>query len=114
MTRWYALRSSSEPWRANQAYVWIVIGLSRRRASLRPSSASVKRSRVALGREIARELGDEEPAVGEDQDAEVARGLDEAGGGDRLAGRRRMAEAESADGAGVGAGELGLERARPR
>ena len=40
---------------------------------------------VALGREVALELGDEQPAVREDQDAELARRLDEAGRGDRLA-----------------------------
>ena len=39
----------------------------------------------------------------EDQDAERARRLDEAGRGDRLAGRGRMAEAVAADRAGVGA-----------
>ena len=46
----------------------------------------------------------------EDQDAEVSCGLDEAGSGDRLAGRRRVAEAEAPDGAGVGARELGFEQ----
>jgi hypothetical protein len=56
---------------------------------------------VALGLEVALELGDEEAAVGEDQHAERARRLDEAGGRDRLAGRGRVAEAVAADGAGV-------------
>jgi hypothetical protein len=40
---------------------------------------------VALGGQVAVELGDEQAAVGEDEDAERARGLDEPGGGDRLA-----------------------------
>ena len=48
--------------------------------------------------------------MGQDEDAEMARGLDEPGGRDRLAGRRRVAEAESADRAGVVAGELELEQ----
>ena len=39
------------------------------------------------------ELRDEQPPVREDQDAERARRFDEAGGGDRLARRGRMAEA---------------------
>ena len=43
ITRWYASRSSSAPCRANQAYVWIVIGVSV--VPLVPAmSASVKRS----------------------------------------------------------------------
>ena len=55
------------------------------------------------------ELGDEQAAVGEDQDAERARGLDEAGGRDRLARCGRMAEAVAALGARVVAVEaLGL------
>jgi hypothetical protein len=29
MTSWYASRSRSRTWRANQAYVWIVIGFLR-------------------------------------------------------------------------------------
>ena len=37
----------------------------------------------------------------EDQDAERARGVDEAGGGDRLARRGRVAEAVAADRAGI-------------
>ena len=51
---------------------------------------------VALVGEVALELADEQAAVGEDQDAERAGGFDEAGGGDRLAGRRRVTEAEAA------------------
>ena len=52
---------------------------------------------VALGRQVALELRDEQPPVREDQDAERARCLDEACGGDRLPRRRRMAEAVAAD-----------------
>ena len=63
---------------------------------------------VALGREVARELGDEQAAMGEDQDAEVLGGLDEPGRGDRLAGRGRVAEAVAARGARI----LALERGR--
>ena len=48
---------------------------------------------VALGRQVAAELVDEQPAVREDQDAELAGRLDEAGRGDRLARRGRVAEA---------------------
>ena len=61
---------------------------------------------VALGRQIALELRDEQAAVGEDQDPERAGGLDEAGGGDRLAGGGRMAEPVAADRARVLAREL--------
>ena len=56
---------------------------------------------VALGRQLAIELRDEESAVGEDQDAEGAGGLDEAGGGDRLPGGGWVAEAEAPACAGV-------------
>ena len=69
---------------------------------------------VALGREVALELRDEQPAVGEDQDAEVTRGLDEARGGDRLARGGRVSEAVAADGSRIRAGELLFDRARPR
>ena len=58
---------------------------------------------VALCREVALELRDEEPSVGEDQDAEIPCSLDEAGSCDRLAGGRRVAEPEAADCSGVGA-----------
>ena len=51
---------------------------------------------VALGREVALELRDEEPTVREDQDAEVSRSFDEAGGSDRLARRGRVTEAIAA------------------
>ena len=40
---------------------------------------------VALGRQVALELGDEQAPVGEDQDSQRARRLDEARGRDRLA-----------------------------
>ena len=46
--------------------------------------------------------------MGEDQDAFGARGLDEAGGGDRLAGGGRVAEAEAARRARVGRDDLDL------
>jgi hypothetical protein len=62
---------------------------------------------VALGREVAPELVDQQPAVREDQHAEVARRLDEPGGRDRLAGRGRVAEAVAARGAEVLALEAG-------
>ena len=52
---------------------------------------------VALGRQLAVELRDEQPAVREDEDAHRARGLDEPGRGDRLARRRGVAEAITAD-----------------
>ena len=91
------------------------VGLDRDRVVAQRLHAAVDRVGealgVALGREVARELGDEQAAVGEDQDAEVARRLDEPGRGDRLPGRRRMAEAVAARGAGILAGE---RRARRR
>ena len=51
---------------------------------------------VALGLQLAVELRDEQAAVREDQHAERARRLDEAGGRDRLAGGGRVAEAVAA------------------
>src|SRR5881394_2418472 len=56
---------------------------------------------VALGRQVARELGDEQAAVREDQDTERAGRLDEARRGDRLPRGGRMAEAVAADGTRV-------------
>ena len=56
---------------------------------------------VPLRRQVVAELGDEEAAMGEDQDSERARGLDEPGGCDRLPRGRRMAEAIAALGARV-------------
>ena len=81
------------------------VGLNRQRVGLgRPLAAFDGVDdpvAVPLCRQIAVELGDEQPAVGEDQDAERACGFDESGRGDRLAGRRRMAEPEAADSAWV-------------
>src|SRR5262249_39672868 len=47
---------------------------------------------VAFRLQVALELRDEQPAVGEDEDAERACGLDEARGCDRLPRRGRMSE----------------------
>ncbi len=60
---------------------------------------------VALGRQIALELGDEQAAVGQDQDSERTGGLDEACRRNRLARRGRMAEAVAANGARILADE---------
>jgi hypothetical protein len=65
---------------------------------------------VALRGEVALELRDEEPAVGEDQDSEVSRCLDEARGCDRLARCGRVPEAEASDGSRIRAGELLFDR----
>src|SRR5205085_12054360 len=62
---------------------------------------------VALGAQVALELGDEEAPVREDQDAERPRRVDEASGGDRLAGGGRVPEAVAAGGAGVETGRGG-------
>ena len=56
---------------------------------------------VAAVVQLADELVDEVAAVGEDQDAAGARGLDEADRGDRLAGAGRVLEPEAARGARV-------------
>src|SRR4029077_21044224 len=56
---------------------------------------------VPLGGQVAGELGDQQPPVRENQDAERAGRFDEAGGGDRLARRGRVAEAEAARRTGV-------------
>ena len=61
---------------------------------------------VAAVRDLADELVDEVPAVGEDQDAAGARRLDESDGGDGLAGARRVLEPEPPRLAGV-LGRLG-------
>ena len=63
---------------------------------------------VALRRQVASELVDEQAAMGEDQHAELSRGLDEAGCGDRLARGGRVAEAIAPDRAGVGRREAPL------
>ena len=92
------------------------VGLDRDRVAAERLLAALDRVgeavAVALGGQVALELGDEQSPVGEDQDPERARGLDEAGGGDRLARGGRMAEAVAADGTRVLAREL--LRARPR
>jgi hypothetical protein len=56
---------------------------------------------VALGRQLAVELRDEQAPVREDQDAERAGGLDEPCRRDRLAGGGRVAEAEAPARAGI-------------
>ena len=56
---------------------------------------------VALRGQVGRELVHEQAPVREDEDAHRPGGLDEAGGGDRLPGGRRVAEAEAPDSAGV-------------
>jgi hypothetical protein len=61
---------------------------------------------VAAIRDLADELLDEVAAVREDQDAAGAGGVDEADGGDGLAGAGRVLEPETAVGAGV-LGDLG-------
>ena len=61
---------------------------------------------VAAVGDLADELVDEVAAVGEDQDAAGARGVDEADRGDGLAGAGRVLEPEAALGAGV-LGRLG-------
>src|SRR5207245_4461982 len=55
----------------------------------------------ALLGEIACELVDQQPAVGEDQHAGGAGGVHEAGRRDRLARRRRVFEAVAAAGTGI-------------
>ncbi len=100
MMSWYTSRSIESTWRANHAYVWIVSGAVFGRFP--PVRIDVGEAvAVALRREVARELGDEQAAVREDQDAERAGRLDEAGGGDRLARRGRVAEAVAAARAGI-------------
>jgi hypothetical protein len=56
---------------------------------------------VSLGGQVAVELRDQQPPVGEDQYAERPRRIDEPGCRDRLPRCRRVAEAEAADGARV-------------
>jgi hypothetical protein len=56
---------------------------------------------VALGREIGRELLHEQAPMSEDQDPHRPRGLDEAGGRDRLPGCGGMAEAEATNRSGI-------------
>jgi hypothetical protein len=56
---------------------------------------------VAFRRQVVRELLYEQAAVREDEDAHRPRALDEAGGGDRLAGSGGVAEPEAADSPGI-------------
>ena len=81
------------------------VGLDRDRVRLRRGLALLDDGRqpvaVALRRELTVELRDEQSAVGQDEDAHRARGLDEPGRRDRLARRRRMAEAVAANRARV-------------
>ena len=75
--------------------------------SSRPSSSGgAQPLLVAAVGDLADELVDQVAAVGEDQDAAGARGLDEADRGDGLAGAGRVLEPEAALGAGV-LGRLG-------
>ena len=82
------------------------VGLDRDRIVVRRLLAALDRRddsvAVALVAELAVELRDEQTAVREDQDADRARGLDEARGCDRLARRGRMAKAEAASRARIG------------
>ena len=88
------------------------VGLDRDRVVPEWLLAGVDRVREAVGvplrRQVALELGDEEPAVREDQDPEVPRRFDEACSGDRLAGGRRVAEAIAALRARILSGERRL------
>ena len=100
ITRWYAVRLRSFAWRANHAYVWIVIGFEA--GAVEPARISGSQAvAVALRRQLADELGDEQSPVREDEDAGRAGSLHEAGGRDRLPGRRRMTEAIAAYGARI-------------
>ena len=81
-----------------------LVGLDRDRA-VGMVGAVEQRRREAVGvaavGDLADELVDQVAAVGEDQDAAGARGLDEADGGDGLAGAGGVLEPEAAVGAGV-------------
>jgi hypothetical protein len=92
------------------------VGLDRQRAlrARRPAFHRVgDPCAVPLGRQVAVELRNEQAPVGQDEDAERPRRLDEPGSGDRLAGRGRMAEAEPPDGAGVLLGRQWLRQLDP-
>ena len=88
------------------------VGLDRDRVGAQRLCTALDHGRelvaVSLRREVARELGDEQAAVGQDQHAERPGRLDEPGRRDRLAGGSRMAEAVAAEGAGILPGELEL------
>ena len=78
-----------------------LVGLDRHRAVARVLVAQQRRRdalRVAAVAQLAVELVDEVAAVGEDQDAAGARGLDEAERGDRLAGAGGVLEPEALGG----------------
>ena len=82
-----------------------LVGLDRDRAGAGLSLSAEQRGRdalrVAAVAQLAVELVDEVAAVGEDQDAAGARGLDEAERGDRLAGAGGVLEPEALGGVGV-------------
>ena len=97
------------------------VGVDRERRRARGGVADqhrlVEAGAVALLGQVARELVDQQPAVGEDQHAGGAGGVDEAGGGDRLAGGGGVFEPVAAAGAGVvlaGRGLLDLVHGPPR
>ena len=94
------MRLRSFACRANHAYVWIVIGFDgrRRRAGEDLGQQAVP---VALCRQLPDELGDEQAPVREDEDAGRTGSLHEAGGRDRLPGRRRVTKAIAAYGARI-------------
>ncbi len=81
------------------------IGLDRQRVLLQRLLALedgwTQPAAVALRRQVAVELVDQQPPVREDEHAHRPGGLDEAGRGDRLAGGGGVAEAVSAHGADV-------------
>ena len=78
-------------------------------ASLPSSSGAADAVAVAAVAQLAVELVDEVAAVGEDQHAAGARGLDEPERGDRLAGAGRVLEPEAAVGVGVLRGLVELD-----
>ena len=81
-----------------------LIGLDRDRAVGMVGAVEQRRREsvgVAAVGDLADELVDEVAAVGEDQDAAGARGLDEADGGDGLAGSGRVLEPEAPVGARI-------------
>ena len=81
-----------------------LVGLDRDRAVGMVGAVEQRRREpllVAAVGDLADELVDEVAAVGEDQDAAGARGLDEADRGDRLAGAGGVLEPEAAVGAGI-------------
>ena len=88
-----------------------LVGLDRDRAVGAVGAVAVEQRRrlavaVAAVAQLAEELVDEVAAVGEDQDAAGARGLDEAHRGDGLAGAGGVLEPEALVGVGVVGGAL--------